>query len=56
VLDCGDIGLDFECAIAGEGPERQRLESLIQDNRLQDGSILLGHVAQPEMDALLPVR
>jgi colanic acid/amylovoran biosynthesis glycosyltransferase len=47
-----DIGLEFKCAIAGEGPERQRLESLIQENRLQDRFILLGHVAQPEIDAL----
>ena len=47
-----DSGLDFQCAIAGEGPERQRLESLIRSNRLQDRITLLGHMRPPEMDAL----
>jgi colanic acid/amylovoran biosynthesis glycosyltransferase len=45
-------GLDFECVIAGEGPERQCLESLIRENRLQDHVTLLGHVARLQMDAL----
>ncbi|MFZ0954474.1 MAG: glycosyltransferase family 4 protein [Candidatus Sulfotelmatobacter sp.] len=47
-----DGGLDFECWIAGEGPERQRLEYLIRKNRLQDQIKLLGHVGERQMDAL----
>ena len=47
-----DAGLDFRCTIAGEGPERQGLESLIRNNRLEDCVILLGHVPQQELDAL----
>ncbi|MGB7600480.1 MAG: glycosyltransferase [Candidatus Sulfotelmatobacter sp.] len=47
-----DAGLDFNCAIAGEGPERQRLESLIRSYRLQGHVILLGHVVREEMEAL----
>ena len=45
-----DGGLDFECVIAGEGPERQHLEFLIRKNRLQDQITLPGHVT--ELDAL----
>lgn len=47
-----DRGLDFECLIAGEGPERQRLELLIRQNRLHDQLTLLGHVLRPQMDSL----
>ncbi len=47
-----DRGLDFECVIAGEGPERQRLELLIRENRLQERFTLLGHVPREHMDAL----
>ncbi len=47
-----DSGLDFECWIAGEGPERQRLECLIRKNRLQDQLKLLGHVGQRQLEAL----
>jgi glycosyltransferase involved in cell wall biosynthesis len=47
-----DHGLDFECAIAGDGPERRRLELLIRENRLQDRVRLLGHVPRPQMDSL----
>jgi colanic acid/amylovoran biosynthesis glycosyltransferase len=47
-----DCGVDFECLIAGEGPERQRLEFLIRKNRLQDQITLLGHLARPQIDAL----
>lgn len=47
-----DQGLDFECAIAGEGPERQRLDSLIREHRLQDRLTLLGHVPRLQMDSL----
>src|SRR4029077_9440427 len=47
-----DCGLDFECTIAGEGRERQRLELLIRQNGMQDRVTLLGHVARPQMDFL----
>lgn len=47
-----DVGLEFRCAIAGEGPERQRLESMIRENQLQDRISLLGHVVRPEIDAV----
>ena len=47
-----DRGLDFKCLIAGEGTERQRLELLIREHRLQDRVALLGHVHQPAMDSL----
>jgi colanic acid/amylovoran biosynthesis glycosyltransferase len=47
-----DLGLDFECVIAGEGPERQRLELLIRENRLQNRLTLLGHVARQHLDSL----
>ncbi len=47
-----DFGVDFECLIAGEGPERHRLKFLIRQNRLQDQITLLGQVARPQMDAL----
>jgi len=47
-----DGGFDFECVIAGEGPERKRLEFLIRKHRLQDHITLAGHVARAQMDAL----
>jgi colanic acid/amylovoran biosynthesis glycosyltransferase len=47
-----DRGLDIECVIAGEGPERQRLASLIRQNRLQDSVTLLGHVHREQLDSL----
>jgi colanic acid/amylovoran biosynthesis glycosyltransferase len=47
-----DYGVDFECLIAGEGPERERLEFLIRKNRLKDQITLLGQVARAQMDAL----
>lgn len=47
-----DHALDFECLIAGEGPERQRLELLIKENRLQNRLRLLGHVPRERMDSL----
>jgi colanic acid/amylovoran biosynthesis glycosyltransferase len=47
-----DCWLDFECVIAGEGPERRRLETLIREKRLQDQITLLGQVARPEMNSL----
>ncbi len=45
-------GVDFECSIAGDGPERRRLESLIRVHDLEDRVTLLGHVAREQMDSL----
>lgn len=47
-----DCGLNFECAIAGDGPEWDKLASLIGEKRLQDRIRLLGHVAGEKLDAL----
>jgi len=47
-----DRGLDLECLIAGEGPERRRLESLIRKCRLEQQVSLLGHVPAEQMDSL----
>ena len=47
-----DHGLEFECLIAGEGLERQRLELLIRDNRLQDRLRLLGYMPRAQLDSL----
>jgi glycosyltransferase involved in cell wall biosynthesis len=47
-----DRGLDFKCVIAGEGPERRRLESFICKNCLEERLTLLGHVARSQMDSL----
>ncbi len=45
-------GVDFECSIAGDGPERSRLTALIQDCGVRDRVELLGHVPRQRMDAL----
>ena len=47
-----DHGLDFECVIAGEGRERQRLESLIRKKQLGERVTLLGHVSSHQMGSL----
>jgi len=47
-----DRGIDFNCAIAGEGPERRRLERLIRECCLQARVTLLGSVPRDRMDAL----
>jgi colanic acid/amylovoran biosynthesis glycosyltransferase len=47
-----DRGLDFECLIAGEGPERQRLAALIRQSHLHDRVSLLGHVPREQLDSL----
>jgi colanic acid/amylovoran biosynthesis glycosyltransferase len=47
-----DRGLEFECLVAGEGPERHRLELLIATNDLQNRCTLLGHIAREQMSSL----
>ncbi len=44
-----DEGLDFLCWIAGEGPERKTLQSLINELRLRDHVLLLGHVDRTKL-------
>lgn len=45
-------GVDFECAIAGDGPQRRKLSRLIRDFGLMGKVDLRGHVARERMDAL----
>jgi colanic acid/amylovoran biosynthesis glycosyltransferase len=42
----------FDCSIAGEGPERRTLESLIRRYGLEPQVTLLGHVPKKQMDSL----
>lgn len=44
--------VDFDCLIAGDGPERQKLEELIVSNGLTDRVKILGYVSQ---EALIPL-
>ena len=43
--------IHFECAIAGDGPERASLETLIDDLDLQGEVRLLGHLSRQQLDA-----
>lgn len=55
VRSCGwlkDAGIDFDCLIAGEGPERHDLERLIRDLRLERQVTLLGHVPRKQTASL----
>ena len=45
-------GVSFECSIAGDGPERRRLGSLIRKLGLAERVTLLGHVAREQTDSL----
>ena len=45
-------GLELECAIAGAGPERERLQAQIEHNKMGDRVTLLGHVSRSEMNSL----
>jgi colanic acid/amylovoran biosynthesis glycosyltransferase len=47
-----ELGLRFECLIAGEGPERRRLESSIERRELGEHVTMLGHVERKQMDSL----
>ena len=44
-----DIGMDLQCAIAGDGPERGPLEDLIEKHHLQARVKLLGYVQHLEL-------
>lgn len=45
-------GVNFECLIAGDGPERKRLELLIQNFSLSGRVRLLGHTAPGQVNSL----
>jgi colanic acid/amylovoran biosynthesis glycosyltransferase len=45
-------GVNFDCFIAGDGPERRRLQSLIRKYGLDQQVTLLGHVPHQQMDSL----
>lgn len=45
-------GLDFHCNIAGDGPERHRLESLIREVGVEKRVTLLGHALSEQTDSL----
>jgi colanic acid/amylovoran biosynthesis glycosyltransferase len=47
-----DRGVPFECLIAGDGPERRNLESLIRQCGLKGRVSLLGHVPREQMESL----
>lgn len=47
-----DRGAKFCCAIAGDGPERNRLETLVDALNLKSEVYLLGHVRHDDLDAL----
>jgi colanic acid/amylovoran biosynthesis glycosyltransferase len=46
------LGLEFECSIAGDGPERRKLKKLIRVSGLTDRVRLLGHVPRERMHDL----
>lgn len=47
-----DAGVNFQCLIAGEGPERPRLQELIAAFALENAVTLLGHVPREQLPAL----
>jgi len=46
------LGLDFECKIAGDGPERNRMAYLIRAYQLGDTVTLLGEIPAQNMNSL----
>lgn len=47
-----ELDVRFECHIAGDGPERVRLEDLIRKHELKGCVTLLGHVPREQMSSL----
>jgi colanic acid/amylovoran biosynthesis glycosyltransferase len=47
-----DAGMNFECCIAGDGPEWSRLKRLITDVGLEEQITLLGHVPRQQTASL----
>ncbi len=45
-------GVQFECSIAGDGPERRHLKTIVQNCGLEERVTLLGHVPREQMDSL----
>lgn len=45
-------GVRFECQIAGDGPERRKLQALIRKLDLEGRVTLLGHVPRQQMNSL----
>lgn len=45
-------GVHFECSIAGDGPERRRLQTLVRSVGLEERVTLLGHVPREQMNSL----
>jgi glycosyltransferase involved in cell wall biosynthesis len=45
-------GVNFECSIAGDGPERHSLQSLIRKSGLDKQVTLLGHVPREQVGSL----
>ena len=48
----GERGMALECRIAGEGPERSRLEEQTRRSGVADSVTLLGHVPHANLDPL----
>jgi glycosyltransferase involved in cell wall biosynthesis len=46
------LDVDFECSIAGDGPEQRNLETLIRNCDLEERITLLGHVNRDQMNPL----
>lgn len=44
--------LTFQCKIVGEGPEKERLQNLIRERRLQQHVFLLGYLAHEQLRPL----
>jgi colanic acid/amylovoran biosynthesis glycosyltransferase len=51
-LELEQCGISVECLIAGEGPERSHLQSLIRDLGLASRVSLLGHVPHQQLNSL----
>jgi len=43
-------GTEVACLIAGDGPERQRLDALVEDLELQDRVVLTGHIPNDQIE------